>query len=304
MWWPAFPVGHNPRGLTLSRDGRRLFVANRLEDTISVIDTRTDRVAATITLAGPKTVSALRRGEQTFYTARYSFQGQIGCSSCHIDSTFDGLTWDLEPDGFGRDIVDNRMIEDVKDTEPYKWNGGNPNFPPSADRARRSTSGARSKYDNLTLADLVDLHPQYATQAQPLAAAGRRGISAGPEHGKAIFERASRAALRGSPFCYFPPTHPRLCPPAHRRRRKSLRGASACHHRCACTRRSTPSSRRSPAATSTPSAPVAFLRAPDRPEESRNHALAGPEPCIGPSARWPLRLIPGRRSMRTVNYEP
>ena len=25
------PVGHNPRGLTLSRDGRRLFVANRLE---------------------------------------------------------------------------------------------------------------------------------------------------------------------------------------------------------------------------------------------------------------------------------
>ena len=35
------PVGHDPRGLALSRDGRRLFVANRLDDTISVIDTRT-----------------------------------------------------------------------------------------------------------------------------------------------------------------------------------------------------------------------------------------------------------------------
>jgi hypothetical protein len=35
-------------------------------------------------------VSALRHGEQTFYTARYSFQGQIGCANCHIDSTFDG----------------------------------------------------------------------------------------------------------------------------------------------------------------------------------------------------------------------
>ena len=108
------PVGHNPRGLALSRDGRRLFVANRLDDTISVIDTRTARVATTIALAGPKTVSALRRGEQTFYTSRYSFQGQIGCATCHIDSTFDGLTWDLEPDGFGRDIVDNRL-EDLKD---------------------------------------------------------------------------------------------------------------------------------------------------------------------------------------------
>ena len=34
------PVGHNPRGLALGGDGRRLFVANRLDDTISVIDTR------------------------------------------------------------------------------------------------------------------------------------------------------------------------------------------------------------------------------------------------------------------------
>ena len=36
-----------------------------------------------------------------FYTARYSFQGRIGCANCHIDSTFDGLQWDLEPDGLG-----------------------------------------------------------------------------------------------------------------------------------------------------------------------------------------------------------
>jgi len=56
------PVGLDPRGLTLSRDGRRLFVANRLEDTISVIDTHTNRVASTITLAGPKTISSLRHG--------------------------------------------------------------------------------------------------------------------------------------------------------------------------------------------------------------------------------------------------
>ena len=46
------PVGLNPRGLTISRDGHRLFVANRLDDTISVIDTHTNRVASIITLAG------------------------------------------------------------------------------------------------------------------------------------------------------------------------------------------------------------------------------------------------------------
>ena len=149
------PVGHNPRGLTLSRDGRRLFVANRLEDTISVIDTHTDRVVSTITLAGPKTISVPRRGEQAFYTARYSFQGQIGCATCHIDSTFDGLTWDLEPDGFGRDIVDNRPIEDLKDTEPFKWNGGNPNLPTECGPRTEKYFWRSENYDNRTLTDLV-----------------------------------------------------------------------------------------------------------------------------------------------------
>ena len=125
-------VGHDPRGVVLTKDGSRLLVANRLEDTISVIDTRMGRVASTIALSGPKLAMSMvlqACGEQTCYTARYSFQGQIGCANCHIDSTFDGLQWDLEPDGFGRDIVDNRPIEAVKDTEPFKWNGGNPNLP-------------------------------------------------------------------------------------------------------------------------------------------------------------------------------
>jgi YVTN family beta-propeller protein len=148
-------VGHDPRGVALSRDGLKILVANRLEDTISVINTRTNRLASTITLAGPKQITVLRKGEQTFYTARYSFQGQIGCANCHIDSTFDGLTWDLEPDGFGRDIVDNRPIEGVKDTEPYKWNGGNPNLPTECGPRTEKYFWRAENYDDLTLTDLI-----------------------------------------------------------------------------------------------------------------------------------------------------
>jgi len=147
-------VGHDPRGLTLSRDGRRLFVANRLDDTISVIDTSTNSVASTIKLAGPKTVSPMRHGEQTFYTSRQSFQGQIGCATCHIDSTFDGFTWNLEPSGFGRDIVANKLIEGIKDTEPYKWNGGNPNIPTECGPRTEKYFWRAENYDDLTLADL------------------------------------------------------------------------------------------------------------------------------------------------------
>jgi YVTN family beta-propeller protein len=182
------PVGLNPRGLALSGDGRRLFVANRLDDSISVIDTGSLRVASTIALAGPKTISELRRGEQTFYTAHYSFQGQIGCSSCHIDSTFDGLTWDLEPDGFGRDIVDNKMLEDIKDLAPYKWNGGNPNIPTECGPRTEKYFWRSENYDNLRLADLVlyirSLPARPNRERQP---GGE--LTAAQERGRVIFER-------------------------------------------------------------------------------------------------------------------
>ena len=183
------PVGHNPRGLALGRGGRRLFVANRLDDTISVIDTHTDHVVSTITLAGPKTVDVLRRGEQTFYSARYSFQGQISCSSCHIDSTFDALTWNLEPDGFGRNVVENKLLEGVKDTEPYKWSGTNPDLPTECGPRTEKYFWRSETYDNLTLTDLVVYIRNLPARPNRWRLPGGE-LTPAQERGKAIFERA------------------------------------------------------------------------------------------------------------------
>lgn len=122
------PVGRSPKGIALSPDGARLYVANRLDDTVTVIDTATRQVARTIALGGPAELTPQRRGEQLFFDARFAFHRAISCSNCHLESTFDGLEWDLEPDGFGKDIVDNRLLEEVDGTEPFKWNGGNPDL--------------------------------------------------------------------------------------------------------------------------------------------------------------------------------
>jgi YVTN family beta-propeller protein len=182
------PVGHNPRGLALSRDGLRLFVANRLDDTISVIDTRGLRVVSTIPLDGPREVNVLRRGEQTFYSARYSFQGQISCSSCHIDSTFDGLQWNLEPNGFGIDIVDNKMLEGIKDLAPYKWNGGNPNIPTECGPRTEKYFWRSENYDDLTLADLAVYVRSLPARPNRWRLPGNE-LSPAQERGKALFER-------------------------------------------------------------------------------------------------------------------
>jgi len=185
------PVGRNPRTVALSPDGGTLYVANRLDDTISVVNTARAAVTGTISLGGPATLTAERRGERLFYSSKYAWGNQFGCANCHLDSTFDGLQWDLEPDGFGIDIVDNRQLEEIGGTAPYKWNGANPDLPtecgPRTERYFFRSEGFRG-------ADLQDL-AQYVTSI-PLRPNRYRlpngEMTPAQERGLAIFERTAK----------------------------------------------------------------------------------------------------------------
>ncbi len=184
------PVGHNPRGVLLSKDGKRLYVANRLDDNIAVIDTSSENVVSTIDLGGPKTINALHRGERLFFTADYAFQGHFGCSNCHLDSTIDGLQWDLEPDGFGKDIVDNRSLENLAGTEPFKWNGGNPDMPTECGPRTEMFFFRSQSFNDHELTDLVTF--VYSLPYRPNRYRLANGeLSPAQERGKAIFERTT-----------------------------------------------------------------------------------------------------------------
>jgi YVTN family beta-propeller protein len=183
-------VGRNPRGVALSPDGKRLYVANRLDDTLSVIDIHAEKVISTIDLGGPKNVDALRRGERLFYTAEFSFQGQFGCSNCHLDATIDGLQWDLEPDGFGKDIVDNRSLENLAGTEPFKWNGGNADMPTECGPRTEKFFFRSQSFTQQQLTDLVTF--VYSLPYRPNRFRLANGeLTPAQEHGKTIFERTS-----------------------------------------------------------------------------------------------------------------
>lgn len=192
-------VGLNPRSIQVSPDGKALYVANRLDDTVSIVDTARAVVTTTIGLGVPVPLSAERRGERLFYSSMYSFGHQIGCANCHLDSTFDGLSWDLEPDGFGVDIVDNRALEEIKDTAPFKWNGGNPDL--------QTECGSRTerfffRSEGFRGADLEDL-VKYI-QSIPLRPNRYRlpdgELTASQERGQAIFSRTARKD--GTPIPY------------------------------------------------------------------------------------------------------
>ena len=67
------PVGHIPRGFSLSPGGERLFVANTWDDTISVIDTSSLNVAATWPVGSePSSVIEDRAGKRLYVANRIS----------------------------------------------------------------------------------------------------------------------------------------------------------------------------------------------------------------------------------------
>jgi YVTN family beta-propeller protein len=184
------PVGHGPKGLALSSDGKRLYVANRTGDTISVVDTASRRVVSELSLGAPAPTPE-HRGERIFFNAGFAFQGHFGCANCHIEATFDGLSWDLEPDGFGKDYVDNRLLEDVGDTGPFKWNGSNPNLETECGPRTEKFFYRSESYDGYQLSDLVSF-----IKSMPLRPNRYRSsngdLTLTQERGKAIFERTRR----------------------------------------------------------------------------------------------------------------
>ncbi len=121
-------TGRDPRSVVISPDGRYAYIANRLDDSLTVVDLAHARIAMTVDLGGPKVVTALRHGERLFHDASYCFQGQFACATCHPEKHLDGLAWNLETPQLGRDRVANRTLRGVAETGPYKWNGKNPDL--------------------------------------------------------------------------------------------------------------------------------------------------------------------------------
>jgi YVTN family beta-propeller protein len=121
-------TGRNPRQLALSADGRTLFVAERLEDSVLLVDTANLKTLGRIELGDAGLDDPIRRGERVFTSAAYTFQHQFSCRSCHPDGHVDGLSYDFDGDGIGDNLLDNRSLMGVAGTGPFKWNGKNPSL--------------------------------------------------------------------------------------------------------------------------------------------------------------------------------
>ena len=92
---PTIEVGEGPTGIVLSPDGSRLFVLNKFESSISVVDVATEVETARTAFPDPSPL-AIKAGRKHLYdTHGTSGLGQVSCASCHVDARMDRLAWDL-----------------------------------------------------------------------------------------------------------------------------------------------------------------------------------------------------------------
>lgn len=179
-------TGANPNGVVIAPDGQTAYVVNRLDDSLTVVDVARGRVRGTIALGGPQEATQLRRGERLFHSAKFCFQGQFACITCHPDNHIDGVAWNLETPQLGRDRVANRTLRGVAETAPYKWNGHNPDLETQCGPRIAKFLFHSEGFNREQLADLVAFIKSIPLSPnRHLAADGT--LTPAQEHGKAIF---------------------------------------------------------------------------------------------------------------------
>jgi len=95
------PVGGGvrwgPRGMVARTDaaGDRLYVANRLDASVSVFDPVAEAELESFALAEDHTPDRVRRARHFLYSADLSGNGFVSCASCHLDGRTDVMAWRL-----------------------------------------------------------------------------------------------------------------------------------------------------------------------------------------------------------------
>ncbi len=146
-------VGQGPTGLALNAPRNLLYVLNRFDETISVVNLGTRTPIATVPVGFNPEPDTVRSGRRFLYDASLSAHGDLSCASCHENGHRDGLAWDLgDPQGQTQTVngggpfptqsvfhpmkgpMTTQSLRGIISTEPLHWRGdraGLANFNPA-----------------------------------------------------------------------------------------------------------------------------------------------------------------------------
>jgi YVTN family beta-propeller protein len=123
-------LGGRPTEIVFAPDGKILYVANYLSNSIQVINAESATLTRTIPLGGPEAPSLARRGEALFHDASRSLNNWYSCNTCHSEGHTNGLDFDTLNDGW-QDNSNTHLrsrkkvptLRRVASTGPWTWHG-------------------------------------------------------------------------------------------------------------------------------------------------------------------------------------
>ncbi len=111
-------IGHNPRAVKYSHDGKSFWLYNALDFEVVAYDAKTLSRVGLVRVTENPLGDEILRGKRLFYSALMPMASRrwIACSSCHPDSDPDGRTWQ-NPEG----LRNTPPLVGLAWTHPQHW---------------------------------------------------------------------------------------------------------------------------------------------------------------------------------------
>jgi hypothetical protein len=184
-------TGANPKGMVLSPDGKKLYVAEHLNDRIGIYSTEKLEQTGSISLGGSSRITVARRGRRLLNNAGHTFQNQYSCYTCHPDEHEDGLVYNMASKDMGRNLTNTQSLRDIGDTPPFKWNGKNQTVY-KQDGMRFSTVLTRTEQFSYKNLDAITAYIMRGIPYPPNLRYNPEGrLTEAQKRGKIIFERTT-----------------------------------------------------------------------------------------------------------------
>jgi len=131
-------VGQGPTGLTIDEARQRLYVLNRFDETLSIVDLKGRTEVTRVPVGFNPEPQTVREGRRFLYDASLSAHGDLACASCHLNGHRDGLAWDLgnprgklqSANGIGVSVfhpmkgpMTTQSLRGIIGNEPLHWRG-------------------------------------------------------------------------------------------------------------------------------------------------------------------------------------
>lgn len=181
-------VGRRPTAVCIEPHGRRAYIANTLDDSVSLLELPAGEVVGTIPLGPSPPLSPAQRGELLFYDARLSHDGWMSCHSCHTDGHSNAQLNDNFSDRSFNSPKRVLPLGGVRETLPLAWNGQVPSL---RQQIQNSVTGTMQRDDPLPREEVEALVAYLETlqPPPPLDVARGRVDPAAVARGRAVFQR-------------------------------------------------------------------------------------------------------------------